>query len=1245
MRGPGSMGPIAPVDAAALARPDVRLDDRYSAAAGPIMASGIQAIVRLLLDQRRLDIARGLRTGIFVSGYQGSPLGGLDLEIGRASTLLDPLGVVFTPGLNEELAATAVAGTQLLGQLDGRHVDGVTGFWFGKAPGLDRAADAIRHGNVSGTAPLGGAVALIGDDPAAKSSTVPSSSEPMCRSLMMPVLAPGSVEELLELGLHAVALSRHSGLWVGLKITADVADATAVFEPDGIVDRIPQLAGRPSEFHPPVMLPPTNVAAELDVMTARLERAAEYARAAGLNRVVRGAEQTGLAVVAAGAGHQAVLRALDDLGLDERATDALGLRVVQLRMPWPLAAGEVVELVGDVERVLVVEDKLPFVESLLKEALYGQPRQPLVVGKRDEGGQPLLPAGGMLTADDVEAALGRVLGVEHLPEAARARVAALAQTPAGAAVLPAGGTPARTPFFCGGCPHNAGTRADPSQLVGVGIGCHVMVALDGEGRRGQLLGMPQMGGEGAQWFGLAPFTGDRHFIQNLGDGTFHHSGSLAIRAAVAAGVNITFKLLYNDAVAMTGGQQPQGKLSIPALTRWLAIEGVQRVVVTTPEPERYRGVELDPIASVSHRDDLQDAQRDLAAVGGVTVIVHDDQCAIEQRRARRRGDQPAAAEKVFINERVCEGCGDCGEKSTCMAVQPVDTEFGRKTRIDQTSCGQDLSCVKGDCPSFLMVTPAKPGRGGRRWLGAIRRRGEAPAVGDASAVGGVGATAGVRLPGDAQPPVALTAPTRQVPEDVLIHIPGIGGTGVVTISQILQMAAHLDGRFAAGLEQTGLSQKGGPVISDIRLSPTPIRGQLRATRGGADVLLGFDLLGAATPKALDAADPARTIAVVSTTKTPTASMVSDPTRRFPSVVRTRARIDAATRARDNLYLDAGWLAERLFHDHLPANMLVVGAAFQHGCLPLSAAAIEHAIELNGVAVAHNLAAFRWGRAAAIDAEAVEAALSDAGGGASAANADSDSAATSKQRERAVALAREAHDFGANSALVERRAADLVDYQDAAYAAAYVSAVAEVARRERAMTGATDGPVTRAFAQHLYKLLAYKDEYEIARLHLDPAERARVADEFGPGAKVQVLLQPPILSKLGINRKLRFGRSAPLLFRTLRPMRRLRGTRLDPFGHAAIRRLERALPGEYQQFIDTALDHLRPDTVDQLVAIAELPDMVRGYEDIKLANVERYREQAAERLRRVQEVAPQTQAPAAPIELPVLHHAPSARPAA
>jgi indolepyruvate ferredoxin oxidoreductase len=1151
-------------EALATAPTGISLDDKYVAESGRVQISGVQALVRLTLDQRRLDRRRGLDTGIFVSGYQGSPLGTVDKEMHRARRHLKPEGIVFQAGLNEELAATAVAGTQLLGQLDGRRHDGVTGFWYGKSPGLDRAADAIRHGNVSGTAPLGGAVAWIGDDPASKSSTVPSASEPLCRSLLVPLLAPGTVQELLQFGLHAVAISRAAGLWTGLKIVADIADASATIDLDGILDAIPELPLRAAGA-PPVLLPPTNLDAEHDLMTARLDRVHDYVRLTSLNRVTFEPDRPRLAVVAAGVAYQAVLSAMDALGLDDAARQRLGLRVVKLGVPWPLDRSEIRRLLAGMETVLVVEDKLPFIETQIKEALYRAPDAPEVLGQEDREGRPLIPVRGTVSADDVARALGVVLPSELLPESATERLMTIAgRERAAGAVLPLAN---RTPYFCSGCPHNSSTKADADDLVGVGIGCHVMVVLDDD-QRGRLLGMTQMGGEGAQWFGLQPFTEEKHFFQNLGDGTFHHSGSLAIRAAVAAGVDMTYKLLYNDAVAMTGGQRPEGRLDVPSLTRWLALEGVKRVIVTTPEPEGYRGITLAPIAQVRHRDDLPEVQRELKQTSGVTVLIHDDRCATEKRRLRKRGELDTPVERVWINERVCEGCGDCGVQSTCLSVLPVETEFGRKTHIHQASCNSDLSCLKGDCPSFSMVTPK------------------------------AGARAKVSAP---ELDVQLPEPRRRVADgEVLVRMPGVGGTGVVTVSQILQMAARLAGGFAAGLEQTGLAQKGGPVISDLHLSPRPIEGQLKASAGAADVLLGFDLLGAASATSLVVADPARTIAVVNTAAVPTASMVTDTTVRFPSTGVATRRIDAATRADENLYLDAQQLSEQLFGDHLPANMLLVGAAYQHGCLPLPASAIEEAITLNGVAVEQNVAAFRWGRAAAAAPEAVEAAL-----------APRAPAVPAGPDARSRAIIQRSGVEGELRRILEIRVPELVAYQSVAYAERYATEVARVAALERDRVPQAAGPVAEAYARGLHKFMAYKDEYEVARLHLDPAERARIAAEFGAGAKVQLMLHPPLLRAMGMKRKLRLGPSARPLLYALRGARRLRGTPLDVFGLAEVRRVERALVGEYRDTVDRALAQLTPQSAERVRAIAELPDVVRGYEDIKLAGVAEFRRRSLE----------------------------------
>ncbi|MER8003785.1 indolepyruvate ferredoxin oxidoreductase family protein [Streptomyces sp. NPDC095613] len=1138
----------------------VSLDDKYLARSGRVLISGVQALVRLTLEQRRLDEERGLNTRAFVTGYQGSPLGGVDLEMDRARRFLEPSGVVFRPGLNEELAATAVAGTQMLGQVPGRRHDGVTGFWYGKNPGLDRAADAIRHSTVAGTAALGGAVAWIGDDPGSKSSTVPSSCEPMCQSLAMPLLAPGSVAEIIEFGLHAVALSRAIGLWAGLKIVADIADASAIVDLDTLRPDIPT-PPRSQRGAPPTLVGPASLDAEHDMLTRRLDLARDYARRTGLNRISFSARRATLGVVASGTSYAVVRRALADLGIDGTAMEALGIRLIRLAMPFPLSAQELVGMTGGLEQVLVVEDKVPFLEGHLKEALYRSAGSPAVVGRRDENGRPLLTARGTLSAEDVAKALAVCIGPDRLPHSASVQLTAMTPPAPARVALPTVST--RTPYFCSGCPHSTSTRTEDDTLVGVGIGCHIMIALDGTGR-GKQIGLTQMGGEGAQWIGLAPFTEDRHFVQNLGDGTFHHSGSLAIRAAVAAGVTMTYKLLYNDAVAMTGGQVPEGRLDVPALTRWLALEGVRKIVVTTAEPGDYRGVRLDPIAMVRHRDDLPEAEKDLAATDGVTVLIHDDRCAAEERRLRKRGKLPTPAEKVVINQRVCEGCGDCGDVSTCLSVQPVDTEFGRKTRIHQASCNSDFSCLKGDCPSFLLVEPKG------------RRSRTIPDL-----------------------PVNLTAPTPVLSgSSTLLRMPGIGGTGVVTVSQVLQMAAHLDGRYAAGLEQTGLAQKGGPVVSDVRISSDPVIGALRASRATADVLIGLDLLGAAADSNLQVARPGHTVAVVNTAIVPTAAMVTNRVVVPGSPHDALERIESVTRSEQNLYLDAQGLSESLFGDHMPTNMMLIGAAFQHGCIPLTDRSIEAAIRLNGAAVDKNLAAFRWGRAAVLDPEAVRRAI------AAPARAALDITPEARTIAGAAARTGNLHD------VMALRSADLIAYQNEAYARQYAHEVQQVANMARKRAGDEAGErIALAYAQGLHKLMAYKDEYEVARLHLDAVEQARIEDEFGADAAVSVLLHPPALRSLGMKRKIRLRRTAPAVFKTLHALRGLRGTRLDVFGYAQVRRQERALIEEYPRLVRDALMHLTADNAAAIEDLVRLTEVIRGYEEIKLARIADFRAKA------------------------------------
>jgi indolepyruvate ferredoxin oxidoreductase len=1119
--------------------------------------SGIQALVRVTLDQRRLDDDRGLRTGLFVSGYEGSPLGGLDLEMARARRHLDELGVTFRPGLNEELAATAVAGTQSLGVFPGRRVDGVTGCWYGKNPGLDRAADAIRHGNISGTAPLGGAVAWIGDDPASKSSTVPSTCVATCRGLLMPVLAPGTVEEILTMGLHAVAMSRHSGTWVGMQIVTDVADATDTVDVGRAVTRVSGIVFEPrSEFRPAMLLPPTNLDAELDLMESRLVRAGDYARRANLNEITLDVERPRVALVGVGLGYQAIVRALDELGINATERQRLGIRLVRLAMPWPIDRTEMRRLCAGVETVLVVEDKLEFVETLVRDALYRTTSSPLVIGKRAEDGSALLPMRSFVNADDVARAMGRIFRSDELSERARERLDQLTARPRIQLAVPVAST--RTPFFCSGCPHNVSTRAPEDQLVGLGIGCHSLANMDPGARRGQLTGITQMGGEGAQWIGITPFTDDPHFVQNLGDGTFHHSGSLAVRAAVAAGVTMTYKILYNNAVAMTGGQQPQGQLDVPAMCRLLEAEGVRQIVITTPEPSTYQNVSLPPLAKVCHRDELQEAQRELAGVTGVTVLIHDDRCAAEKRRLRKRGRLETPAERIVINERVCEGCGDCGAQSTCLSLIPVATEYGRKTQVHQSSCNFDRSCLKGNCPSFVLVTPRSN----------TQRARVVP-----------------------EPPSTFPSPERRVPESVLVRMPGVGGTGVVTMSAIVQMAAYLDGLYAAGLDQIGLAQKGGPVVSDVRISNKPIEGQLRASARTVDIILGFDILGATSPDTQSVADPQRTVAVLNSSIIPTAGMVTD-VRAASAGIGASSALDAVTRRGENVILDAGGLAETLFGDHFASNMILLGAAFQHGCLPVTAESIERAIGLNGASVATNVQAFRWGRVSISEPESVVRALTS----------DATPVVISPE---AVEVVRHRGFPPSIVDLLALRYAELTEYQDDAYALRFLDDIEQVLLNERLVDADGGFELTSAYADGLFKLMAYKDEYEVARLHLK--ERLRYQGEFGEKARIRVLLHPPTLKSLGLKKKVSLGSSAFVVFRLLHRGRRLRGTRLDPFGYADMRKIERELIGEYRDLVLGASVTVSKDNVASAVSLAELADLIRGYDEVKLKNIELFRE--------------------------------------
>lgn len=1141
--------------------------DRYVRDEGTVYLSGIQALVRMLLDQRRLDQNRGLRTAGFVSGYEGSPLAGYDLELARRSDLLREHDVTHRPGLNEELAATAVQGAQLAATRPDARVEGVFGVWYGKAPGLDRATDALRHANLMGTHPAGGALALVGDDPIAKSSTVPSASEFALADLCMPTVYPADVQEILDLGLHAIAMSRASGLWTAMKLTTNVVDGGGVARVDaGRLNPItPEILhdGRPYRHQVTArLLPPVPVTAEASAFDVRLGLAREYAALNSLNLMSNGGRQDRFGILTAGKAYLDVCQALRALGIDERARARYGIRLLKLGMVFPLEPRIIDEFADGLDEIVVVEEKRPFLETAVKAQLYGRAGAPRIVGKRDDAGAALLPLGGELDVDAIAFVLAnRLSQAGDVPEA-QAWLAS--RTPRQQVRL--GRTlplASRTPYFCSGCPHSRSTRVPEGALVGAGIGCHTMVLFMEPNQVGDVVGVTQMGGEGAQWLGMEPFVATGHLLQNIGDGTFHHSGSLAVRAAVAANTHITFKLLYNSAVAMTGGQTAVGVRTVPQLTELLTAEGVTRIIVTTEALTRYRGVRLARGAQVWHRDRLEEAQRVLAATPGVTVLIHDQQCAAEKRRDRKR--RPAAPEaRVLINERVCEGCGDCGMASNCLSVQPVSTEFGRKTQIHQASCNTDYSCLDGDCPSFVTVRPGrmKP--------------------------------AGPPAPVSRHDPDQVPEPAPCVDaDDFTVRLTGIGGTGVVTVAQILAAAAHHHGLHVRSLDQTGLSQKGGPVVSDLKLSRRPIERASKLAAGECDVYLGCDILVAAQSSYLDVADRGRTVAVVSTAQVPTGRMVVDPGAAFPEISDLASAVAATTRDSPSAFFDARAVALEAFGDDQYANVLLLGAAYQLGALPLPLAAFRHAITLNGAAVETNLRAFELGRRSVATQPGPRP-----------------TAPRPAIRPEAAVLVGTVAPALRESApaevvrLATARAADLIDYQDAAYAQSYLATLEGVWRAESSRVPG-HAELTEGAARYLYKLMAYKDEYEVARLCLDPDFRGRVAEQFGADARFVWRLHPPVLRALGLRRKVAFGRWATPLLAALRGARRVRGTRWDPFGRTEVRRTERRVVAEYRTAVEELLGRLDPGNHHIAVQIVELPDQIRGYEDIKLDSVRRY----------------------------------------
>jgi indolepyruvate ferredoxin oxidoreductase len=1139
------------------------LDDRYTVVDGRIYLNGMQALLRLMLDQRRMDVRAGLNTAGFVCGYPGSPVGGVDDEMLNNPEHLQKNHIVFHPGLNEELAATAVFGTQTLHSVPGAKYDGVFGMWYGKAPGVDRAGDAFHHANFRGVGKNGGVLAVCGDDPHARSTIYPSDSNLAMASFFMPMLAPGNIQEVLDFGLHGYAMSRASGLWVGFKLITDVADscATAEVGADRIKPVIPQVMLDGAPYAPAIRVNevgPALLEAERKMAYGQMEVVKEYARLNHLNRIAVNPPKARIGIFTGGKTYYDVRQALMNLGLDEAHLHGMGVRILHMGLLYPVEPTIVQEFAQGLEEIIVVEDKRPFLELFLKDILYAMPDRPVIVGKSDEGGNLLLTAQGELSADLIANALEKRfarLGLE--PRQSTGLSAAPRQ------VAPVQALPGRTPYFCSGCPHNRSLQVPEGAVVGAGIGCHAMTLWMGP-VFGESIGYTQMGGEGAQWVGLAPFTTNSHFFQNLGDGTFHHSGSLAVRFAIASGANITYKILYNKAVAMTGGQEVAGAMSVPEMVNMLRAEGAKRIIVTTDEMERYPGGMANG-AEVWHRDRLVEAETQLAAIQGVTVLINDQQCAAEKRRLRKRGKLDYKPKSIFINERVCEGCGDCGRKSNCLSVQPVSTEFGRKTQIHQSSCNQDFSCLSGDCPSFLTIET--------RDGGAPKTVKKKP----------VGFPADVTLP---EPVLAVNA------KRYAAGLIGIGGTGVVTVNQILGMAAFLDGKEVQTYDHTGSSQKAGPVVSHLKLLEPGDQPSPTVSGGAADLYLAFDALGAVNPANLAMASSDRTIAVVSTTKVPTGEMVSNVARIYPANQQLAKRIEGVTRADRNVFIDAQTLAEKLMGDHMANNLLMVGVAFQMGAIPIRASAIEAAIRLNGTAVNMNLDAFRWGRLQVADPARVEQAIRPPAPVAAA-------VLVSPAVERIVAATGAR---GELRRLLQIRVPELIAFQDESYAQRYADAVTRVMRSGDA---GGDERLALAVARNLYKLMAYKDEYEVARLHLAAEADAALARTFGDKARVYWHFHPTFLRAMGVRNKVKVGSWFRPVLKLLAGMKSLRGTAFDLLGRAEVRRMERELVTHYLAMVEAVCARPAAAVNELAIQLAESPDMVRGYEHVKLGNIARY----------------------------------------
>ncbi len=1138
----------------------VTLDDKYDLSQDRILVTGYQALIRLALMQKERDRRAGLNTAGFVTGYRGSPLGGLDQQFMRAQRFLEPADIRFQPGINEDLAATAVWGSQQAELRGEGRYDGVFAMWYGKGPGVDRSGDAFRHANFAGTSRHGGVLALMGDDHTAESSTTAHQSEFHFVDVMIPILSPAGVQEFLDYGLYGWAMSRFTGAWTALKCMHETVESTAVI--DGSLDRVSIVV--PDDFRPPegglnIRLRDTILGQEARLHDYKRDAMLAFVRANKLNRLVTSGGRTPkIGVITVGKSYLDVRQALDELELSEARCNELGLRIYKVACPWPLGQRDLMEFARGLDLIIVVEEKRSLIEVQVREELYGTANQPVCIGKKDEQGAWLFPVKGALDPNEVAICIGERLLKYGANEEIAARVERLKQ--AQRVLAETSDVAQRIPYFCSGCPHNTSTKVPDGMRAYAGIGCHYMA----QWMDRSTLGFTQMGGEGANWIGEAPFSNRKHVFQNLGDGTYNHSGYLAIRAAIASGTNVTYKILFNDAVAMTGGQANDGGLTVPQIARQVAAEGARRVVVVTDEPWKYSKHEDWPRGlTIHHRDELMRVQAELAEIPGVTILIYDQTCAAEKRRRRKRGQFPDPDKRVVINDLVCEGCGDCGVQSNCVSVQPLETEWGRKRTIDQSSCNKDFSCVNGFCPSFVTVEGAKLKKGSGI--------GQAP---DVSA-----------LPEPTFPAIG--------PHPHSTIVTGVGGTGIVTVGALIAMAAHLEDKGVGVIDMAGLAQKGGAVYSHVRIAARPDDiHAIRVAAGGADLVLGGDIVVAGTKKVLAAVKQGKTQVVVNTAEFLPGDFTRNPDYSLPSERVRRAVLAAAGREHTH-FVDAGRLATALLGQSIGANLFLLGYAYQCGAVPLTAASLERAIELNGEAVAMNVAAFRWGRKAALDRESVEALLT------------AEPAAKDDSRRLSQSL----------DEIIARRVDFLTAYQNAAYAERYRSLVGRVAAAETAQAPGKTG-LAEAVARNLFKLMAYKDEYEVARLHARTGLAERVRSQFaGENLRLHVHLAPPLLARrdpaTGRPRKMTFGPWVFRLFDVLAKLRSLRGTAFDPFGYTNERRTERQLIVDYQNLLDEILAHLTSENHAVAVTLAALPEKIRGFGFIKLRSVDAAKsEQAA-----------------------------------